>query len=995
MSPPNVQDAESPDGFESVVRGMILGNEPRESVESEASNPITRPSQEPVSYVPTLAVSATSLPNHPHMQGTRRGHDPDTRRQSNQSSSTGLIFQPSVNTRDASVITHGDAPAEYTIRQARQPRRRPAARLNQSNTINSTPAAPTAGPPTAGISISMPRSEHRPSSQLTGTPPAAFNTHFRSSNQPQSHRGSQPRQSQQPQPRNFQQGIQGEMPSSNPYGRPKPQHQRLYDPHAASQQPYQNSATLGRQSSGFSSSQSRHAAAQAQTSYLDSIAQLQIPNAIISFEEEQRKEALRRVLENVCQQAITEHEAVKEPLFDSSTVSLKCFGSLRTGFATRSSDMDLALGSPQSVPDPALPESDIPRVLEKAFLDLGYGARLLTRTRVPIIRFCEQPTPDLAARLREERSKWEKERDALLKTKKAKKSKTEPTSKNQSKHYTIEEKARDGKRRESQEQSLLARHEDELLESERQNIADSASEQATKFDDDPPKQAAFDGISAEDAVQSGSTQRKSTAQDEDVTSRDQRYGTEVPIDSLDSVPSNVADFETRDKTLPAPDSNVSGGDTVSHPTDPTAKVAMGLGKISMGNAGSSDNIELGQVYNKIERQVPQAGRGATSSKDKTVTSTAEPRPRLELTMADEELVRLYRLAMKEGWFEPQERTIIFAYIKASENKSSPDKLDACRSQLLALPDVLSRYRPPPEHHLDFPKDGVGVQCDINFSNRLALHNSHMLRCYNSSDPRVRPMVLFVKAWAKRRKVNSPYHGTLSSYGYVLMVLHYLVNIARPPICLNLQTVEMAHHDTSSENTQTVDGYGVRFWRDEHEIQRWAKHGRITADHHSSVGSLLRGFFHYFAVVSGGFAWGTDVLSLRTPGGMLTKQQKDWIAAKTVVLDPVGEGQKGQEVRQRYLFAIEDPFEINHNIARTVVHNGIVAIRDEFRRANRLIHEAGNGRVTEDLFEEAEAKDDLNYRHFGPRPPRPPQQTKAAADQHVKQKKPSSTTGKVV
>ncbi|KAL8963920.1 MAG: hypothetical protein Q9183_004846 [Haloplaca sp. 2 TL-2023] len=323
--------------------------------------------------------------------------------------------------------------------------------------------------------------------------------------------------------------------------------------------------------------------------------------------------------------------------------------------------------------------------------------------------------------------------------------------------------------------------------------------------------------------------------------------------------------------------------------------------------------------------------------------------------------------MKEGWFEPAERTIIFTYIKAVESGSEESVLLECRSQLLSLPDVLNRYRPPPEHHLDFPKDGVGVQCDINFSNRLAIHNSTMLRCYNMCDHRVKPMVLFVKAWAKRRKINSPYHGTLSSYGYVLMVLHYLVNITSPPICPNLQLVDMAMRDDSPGNSQLVNGQNVRFWRDETAIRQWAKAGQITQDRLSSVGSLLRGFFHYFAVQTGGFSWSQEVLSLRTPGGILTKNQKEWTAAKTVVLDPVEEGQKGQEVRQRYLFAIEDPFEIDHNIARTVVHNGIVAIRDEFRRANRLIHEAGNGTPSEDLFAEAAAKDDLNYRYFGYRP----------------------------
>jgi terminal uridylyltransferase len=35
------------------------------------------------------------------------------------------------------------------------------------------------------------------------------------------------------------------------------------------------------------------------------------------------------------------------------------------------------------------------------------------------------------------------------------------------------------------------------------------------------------------------------------------------------------------------------------------------------------------------------------------------------------------------------------------------------------------------------------------------------------------MVILVKYWAKQRGVNTPYHGTLSSYAYVLLVIFYL------------------------------------------------------------------------------------------------------------------------------------------------------------------------------------------------------------------------------
>jgi terminal uridylyltransferase len=137
----------------------------------------------------------------------------------------------------------------------------------------------------------------------------------------------------------------------------------------------------------------------------------------------------------------------------------------------------------------------------------------------------------------------------------------------------------------------------------------------------------------------------------------------------------------------------------------------------------------------------------------------------------------------------------------------------------------------------------------------------------------------------------------------------------------------------------------------------------------------------------GFDWGRDVLSLRTPGGLQTKQDKGWTGAKTVIeaqnvgahpppqseqatstvdnkehtgketvtqprqANGAAKNAEFKEVRHRYLFAIEDPFELDHNVARTVTHNGIVSIRDEFRRAWRIIKSAGNGSPHESLLQD--------------------------------------------
>lgn len=231
----------------------------------------------------------------------------------------------------------------------------------------------------------------------------------------------------------------------------------------------------------------------------------------------------------------------------------------------------------------------------------------------------------------------------------------------------------------------------------------------------------------------------------------------------------------------------------------------------------------------------------------------------------------------------------------------------------------------------FPKSGSGIQCDVSFSSRLALYNSELLRCYSLCDDRVRSVGLFVKQWAKARDINNPYHGTLCSYGYLLMVVHYLTNVVDPPVTPNLQRL---YHppppDGQRRETTIVDGCDVRFFRDEHEIRSRIR-SRTWAGNRQSVGELLRGFFWYYAssgsnAPRGGFNWTQSVLSIRTHGGILTKAEKGWTKIRV----------DEQGIKHNFLLAIEDPFEWNHNVGRTVRSAGIQTVREEFRRATMII-----------------------------------------------------------
>ena len=67
------------------------------------------------------------------------------------------------------------------------------------------------------------------------------------------------------------------------------------------------------------------------------------------------------------------------------------------------------------------------------------------------------------------------------------------------------------------------------------------------------------------------------------------------------------------------------------------------------------------------------------------------------------------------------------------------------------------------------------------NNLLACINTKLLADYSAADPRLAPLVALVKHWAKRRAVNDPYRGTLSSYCYALMCIHLMQTRPTPAL----------------------------------------------------------------------------------------------------------------------------------------------------------------------------------------------------------------------
>jgi len=211
----------------------------------------------------------------------------------------------------------------------------------------------------------------------------------------------------------------------------------------------------------------------------------------------------------------------------------------------------------------------------------------------------------------------------------------------------------------------------------------------------------------------------------------------------------------------------------------------------------------------------------------------------------------------------------------------------------------------------FTAPNTTLHCDLGINNLLAVENSQLLRDYTHIDERFRELCYLVKHWAKMRKVNDPYRGTLSSYAYVLMILHYLQTI-EPAVLPCLQSV--ARQQKLPEHV--VQGFDCSYYRDINALKGFGTANKL------SLAQLLHGFFRLYAKE---FDYRQHVISVRT-GMYLDKVAKKWNDSKG---------------RDRHWVSIEDPFEVTHDLGRVCDKPALHHVRGELMRAHRILSTSGN------------------------------------------------------
>ncbi|KZV57619.1 hypothetical protein F511_03079 [Dorcoceras hygrometricum] len=238
--------------------------------------------------------------------------------------------------------------------------------------------------------------------------------------------------------------------------------------------------------------------------------------------------------------------------------------------------------------------------------------------------------------------------------------------------------------------------------------------------------------------------------------------------------------------------------------------------------------------------------------------------------------------------------------------------DMLKSESFQNVQALTRARVP---IVKLKDPDTGISCDICVNNVLAVVNTKLLRDYAHIDDRLRQLAFIVKHWAKSRAVNETYQGTLSSYAYVLMCIHFLQQ-RRPAILPCLQTMDATY-------SATVNNVEYAYFD---KVEKLSNFG---AQNGESIAQLVWGFFVYWAYCHD---YANDVISIRM-GCTLSKRGKDWTRR-------VG--------NDRHLICIEDPFEVSHDLGRVVDKYSIRVLREEFERAAHIMQYDSNPCVT--LFE---------------------------------------------
>ncbi|XP_037536397.1 poly(A) RNA polymerase GLD2 [Nematolebias whitei] len=212
--------------------------------------------------------------------------------------------------------------------------------------------------------------------------------------------------------------------------------------------------------------------------------------------------------------------------------------------------------------------------------------------------------------------------------------------------------------------------------------------------------------------------------------------------------------------------------------------------------------------------------------------------------------------------------------------------------------------------LRFKQKGSDLEFDLNINNTVGIRNTFLLKGYAYADPRIRPLILVIKKWARHHQINDASKGTLSSYTLVLMILHYL-QILQEPVLPSLQRAFPDCFDPLMDIDMVPEGC--------------KNSPPYTSKNQSSLGQLLLGFLKYYTTQ---FSWDKHVISVREAATFPRTKSGEWKNKLICVEEPFERKNVARAVREKHKFdAIKAQFAESCRLLQTTKDlNSIVPVR---------------------------------------------------------------------
>ena len=176
--------------------------------------------------------------------------------------------------------------------------------------------------------------------------------------------------------------------------------------------------------------------------------------------------------------------------------------------------------------------------------------------------------------------------------------------------------------------------------------------------------------------------------------------------------------------------------------------------------------------------------------------------------------------------------------------------------------------------------------------------------YSKLDQRVRDITLIIKFWAKRRQVNNSKNSTLSSYGWMIMTIHFLQNVSPPVVPIVALPLE--------ENVEDLN------WKSENS---------------ETIPQLLVKFFLFYSII---IKSTEDIESTSLLSKIISIERLNCDCQMKIVDEQtidVDDNRIGQLISPRWRLCIQDPIDHSFDLGRVIYHiEGQIFIFSEIRRA---------------------------------------------------------------